>query len=84
MTKRIWHKGPPPHVGWWNASTQRASWAWRWWDGKQWSYAVHDTFSAAGAAERAFKSTAFQDEIRWTDYYPVNARVSRIDPRNAS
>jgi hypothetical protein len=32
MTKQIWHKGPPPHVGWWNASLFRESGIWRWWN----------------------------------------------------
>lgn len=36
-----WHDGAPPAVGWWNASTQRASDAWRYWDGQRWSRAVY-------------------------------------------
>jgi hypothetical protein len=32
-----WHKGPPPSIGWWPASTCRDCNALRWWDGEFWS-----------------------------------------------
>ena len=40
--ERIWHSGPPPHVGWWNASFDfvKGNNDWRWWDGKCWSIVV--------------------------------------------
>ncbi len=43
--KCVWHSGKPSHVGWWNASwgpEANCEW-WRWWDGRNWSWAVHPT-----------------------------------------
>ena len=37
MNAPKWHKGPPPSVGWWPASAQRAQDVYRWWDGAGWS-----------------------------------------------
>lgn len=82
MTKRVWHKGPPPHVGWWNASTINDPNCWRWWDGKRWSISVSDLTSLGFAALYA-KEPATQDiqeMIEWNDYWPKNARVPRVKP----
>ena len=76
---RTWHKGPPPHVGWWNASTSRARNLWRWWDGAEWSTYVFSA-STAVAARRAAATTRGYNGIEWTDYYPADARVPRLDP----
>ena len=79
--ERICHKGPPPHVGWWNASVGRNQQVWRWWDGKRWSEFVSDRTSAETAGFNAdFPATV--SCVQWTDYYPKNARVPRIDPSN--
>lgn len=82
MTERIWHKGPPPYRGWWNASIVRSKKAWRWWNGEGWSapaYPDHTSEEAADAASyNILRST---NEVEWTDYWPENARVPRIDPR---
>lgn len=77
---RTWHKGPPPHVGWWNASVDPrqdiAENTWRWWDGKHWTklrftdYPLLENDSSAEAATR----------IWWNDYYPDNAVVPRMTP----
>lgn len=86
MTARTWHKGPPPHVGWWNAGTSMDHQVWRWWNGSAWSMPVH---------ERAFAEIAqlfaddpwpdhLQESIKWTDYWPENARVPRVDPRHTT
>ena len=78
---RKWHKGPPPHIGWWNASFGRREDAWRWWNGEWWSrdalpyYSGHE---AAVFAER--RAIALQRDIEWSDYYPENARVPRVAP----
>ena len=84
MTKRIWHKGPPPHVGWWNASLDRNEEMWRWWGGTCWSMSVSRETGSQNVA--LFASVPaypeHQDLIEWTDYWPENARVPRIDPRN--
>jgi len=80
MTKRKWYKGPPPHVGWWNASLMNDPRAWRWWNGRHWSTSAKANYShyeAFRAANASYMGTA---EIEWSDYYPANARVPRIDP----
>lgn len=79
-TQRIWHKGPPPHVGWWNASTIQMMDAWRWWDGVAWSKNVRTWTTAEEAADKAIHHSLFQDHIEWTDYWPEGARVPRTDP----
>ena len=79
MTTRTWHKGPPPHIGWWNASIAYDLTAWRWWDGKNWSqvsYPKDSEFSAGISAQIKLAD----DFIEWTNYYPKNARVPRINP----
>lgn len=77
---RVWHEGPPPHVGWWNASTTKDHAAWRWWDGKQWSRATYPHQPAEYAAKEAACAADVQD-VEWADYWPRGARVPRIDPR---
>lgn len=80
---RKWRKGPPPHVGWWNASVRRFKHAWRWWDGEQWSYAASTDMRASQAGMLAmFKQQT--PGVEYRTYYPENARVPRIDPRAAS
>lgn len=82
MTDRIWHKGPPPHVGWWNASVGRVSGVWRWWNGEYWSMHATSRAKAIDAAQQAAqKSINGQEKIEWSDYYPENARVPRVDPK---
>lgn len=80
--KRKWKSGPPPHIGWWNASVGQASYAWRWWDGKCWSVAAFTSDGPRLAARAAgFKAKpCLQKRIEWTDYWPENARVERKAP----
>ena len=79
---RTWHKGPPPHIGWWEASVMRQPQVWRWWDGAQWSIAVDSNATGNMAARAASSKTALKvNDVEWTDYWPENARVPRIDPR---
>jgi len=77
----IWHKGAPPHVGWWNASTHKDPDIWRWWDGERWTagryYKAPPEFAAVDEVGRA----SCPGGIEWTHAYPENARVPRIDPR---
>lgn len=75
---RTWHKGPPPHVGWWNANTLRSHCIWRWWDGENWSEPAGDTYDKY-AAGRMARYTNPSNIIEWTDYWP-NARVPRVNP----
>lgn len=81
--KREWHSGPPPHVGWWNASIMRAPFAWRWWDGTQWSMATTPIFSVEKAAKAAITPLPAQScyNVEWNHSWPEGARVPRIDPR---
>jgi len=84
MTDRKWHKGPPPHVGWWNASLYKNPRVWRWWDGDCWSFPafMNDSPQAASHFANQISANSLSD-IEWTHYYPTNARVPRIDPRKA-
>jgi len=79
--RRTWHKGPPPFVGWWSASTRRDKTVWRWWNGKCWSKAALEddsAFVAAGFAK--VLCPRLTPDIEWTDYYPESARVLRVAP----
>lgn len=89
MSGRIWHVGPPPHVGWWNASVAlnpRLSNAgdltcWRWWNGAQWSWSAWPHYAADYAANMAGGLLGVNNsEIFWTNYWPESARVPRVDP----
>jgi len=83
MSDRIWHSGPPPHVGWWNASMVLDPVLWSWWDGERWSLCVCDFNSAEAVNKRALRPLPdeYRHRMRWTDYWPEGARVPRIDPR---
>jgi len=74
-----WHKGPPPHIGWWNASWCQLKDSWRWWDGKTWSCSTTPRHTAEEAAECA-KTPCNANDIKWTNFYPENARVPRVRP----
>ncbi len=76
MTERNWKSGPPPHIGWWNASMCRNTFVWRWWDGTGWRTSNIDPKLRkydGVIAERV-------GEMEWSDYWPENARVPRVDP----
>ena len=83
MSERVWNKGAPPHAGWWNASRLRATDAWRWWNGSEWSIQANQGHSAVEAADRAELRVSDQDSVEWTNYYPKNARVPRINPETS-
>ena len=60
--KQKWFSGPPPSVGWWPASPNRAMFGerYRWWDGSGWSsYAMKSSTprEAAAAAKTPNKSS---------------------------
>lgn len=81
MTQRVWKKGPPPHVGWWNASVFQDLDSWRWWNGTHWSFDAWPEQTSEEASKQAAKPSQIDAyRIRWTDYYPVNARVPRVAP----
>ena len=77
-----WHSGPPPHVGWWLASHSKDERVWRWWNGEVWSKDVHKDADADMAAAMS-KRKAIETSIQWSDYYPENARVTRVNPKVA-
>ena len=92
-TKPVWHSGPPPHVGWWNAGRWPelgAKNSWCWWDGKRWSDPVSVPEDCAGSALVSgwadhmlrYHHTDLPGlpSVYWTDYYPENARVPRVNP----
>lgn len=80
MNNHEWHSGPPPHVGWWQASIKKRHLSWRWWNGEFWSVSVQPTDSPKEAATSAKVRSINSDRIEWTDYWPENARVPRINP----
>jgi len=78
MNKTKWNKGKPPHVGWWQT---QSNW-WRWWDGSQWSYgaSAHVTKTHAARIAKTKIPAHNAPNIEWCDYYPINARVPRVQP----
>lgn len=84
MTRRIWHSGPPPHIGWWNASRGRVNESWRWWNGSNWSFVLAPDATRTEVEYSSAKTAPFEHLIEWTDYWPKNARVPRIDPRSTT
>lgn len=83
MAESKWHSGPPPHVGWWNASNCRHEDAWRWWNGFSWSLDASSKYPAEKACDMAARIDTYQLDIEWCDYYPKNARVPRINPEQS-
>lgn len=62
----VWHKGPPPSLGWWPASDRRNAFVLRWWNGKNWSTAV-GAWRTAEAAGKAATTPTRGGEIEWRD-----------------
>lgn len=78
---RVWHSGPPPHVGWWLASYSKHPDTWRWWDGNAWSAPAFNDYSAKQAGIEANKPAIESPKaISWCNYWPENARVPRLNP----
>jgi len=80
MKDRKWHKGPPPHIGWWNASDAKMEDIWRWWNGQEWSAAVRESASPHFAGWLAQKNNPGSFPVYWTRRYPKRARVPRVKP----
>jgi len=80
---RKWNKGFPPHTGWWYTKTA-GNQLWRWFDAEKqtWSVSADHTDSAETAAQWAAQKSAIQPAlIEWSNYWPKNARVPRVDTR---
>lgn len=74
-----WHDGPPPHVGWWNASNGANPSVWRWWNGEWWSVPARE-FTKDQNGLAASPSFSPISRIKWHPRWPENARVPRINP----
>lgn len=79
------NKGNPPHTGWWLTERDNGPYdapvtGWRWWNGKQWSILCYSGFDILTVTRRAQTITAIpKSRISWSDFWPKNARVPRID-----
>jgi hypothetical protein len=87
-TETEFHEGPPPYPGWWLASVKtfvnETSNMWGFWNGSTWSIFCSKDMTANTAGNRAGCVGSFGGDFRhiiWSNYYPENARVPRIDPR---
>ena len=83
-TKHTWHKGPPPFPGFWltRISTMHTACCWRFFDGQYASIPMGEQLNNLQINKFAASVSAFDpDELLWSDYWPENARVPRIDPR---
>jgi hypothetical protein len=79
MNNAIWHKGPPPSIGWWPASRVGVRGFYRWWDGTQWS-APAGRYATAAQAELCARSVTVvpQSSISWLprpDSWPARSRT---------
>jgi hypothetical protein len=85
MTKPeiVWHKGPPPHVGWWCSAICGDVTYWRWfgYDGN-FSVSVSSDDKGWNLNFIALQAKCRMpiDSTNWCDYWPENARVPRVDP----
>ena len=77
---RVWRSGPPPSIGWWNASVYKAGDRWRWWDGKCWSYPAYPEFSMSEVLEAVKLKHLSNTSVYWNDYWPENARCKPERP----
>jgi hypothetical protein len=75
-----WHKGQPPHIGWWRTFMGD----WRWWNGEVWSVSTSMHASADTAAYFAKVPCREKTHILWSDYYPAYARVPRVNPNEST
>jgi hypothetical protein len=63
-----WHKGPPPSVGWWPASSYwEDAYVLRWWNGEYWSRPAEAGFELHQVAATAALKDPSQHLIEWTD-----------------
>lgn len=73
------NKGNPPHVGWWccgEVGAKRDRY-WRWWNGREWSSAVFEDQGQVLANLLSMAKHGSWSPIKWSHYYPENARVPR-------
>lgn len=75
-----WFSGPPPHIGWWEASVANSPDVWRWWNGEAWSWPVNAHHKLSVIGRIASMREPIWLEIEWTERWPENARVPRVNP----
>ena len=87
MTMPTFHSGPPPiECGWMLTRTiyrYNSKDCWRWWNGRRWSAVAYSpAHTASSAAHKATLPPFFtNDEIKWSLFYPPNARVPESEAR---
>lgn len=74
-----WNDGPPPFIGWWQASAAMDAEEWRWWDGVVWSCTATADMETSEVLESA-NVPNMDVGVQWTWYWPENARVPRQFP----
>jgi hypothetical protein len=62
-----WRKGPPPCVGWWNASVAQDPLCRRYWNGERWSRAAYvgGTSDERTEKHRLIRAVWNPDQIEW-------------------
>jgi len=67
--QEVYKSSPPPSIGWWPVSTMLGVEAYRWWDGKVWSWPAFSFESADKAGYWATKKETPKDSkgIFWAD-----------------
>lgn len=82
---RVWHSGPPPWIGWVNASVSKLPSLWRWHHGNgRYSAPVYAYRDADTAGEIAKMKDITNRCVLWTDYWPEDGRVTREQARGKS
>lgn len=81
--RRVWYSGPPPFVGWWNASNRLAETLWRWWDGEYWSVVVLEGDQLDTVAYCGGIADQLPGDLMWNDYWPEDAVCPRFDPNGS-
>lgn len=80
MTHKF-HSGPLPHVGWWLCEDLiDIKNIWRWWDGRAWSWFFVPADPTPIIDDFVAEKYRYSKNIRWSHYWPENARVPRINP----
>lgn len=78
---RKWQEGPPPAIGWWNASVSKSLSTWRWWDGREWSRPVCQENPIKHVLRMAAQKRSYASSLSpifWTDYWPENAACTPV------
>lgn len=66
MNDQVWYSGPPPSIGWWQASAAGVRGITRWWDGKRWSAPATRLTCRTKLPRIAETPAATQRGICWT------------------